>query len=68
MPAFPHVLFQKKPGFHRNNELFAGGFDVRDMTFRHGPTRGIERWAIPGRLKQQNQVGEFNEKLGLTLW
>ena len=22
--------------FARNNELFAGGFDVRDMTFRHG--------------------------------
>ncbi|CAE7021528.1 unnamed protein product, partial [Symbiodinium sp. CCMP2456] len=23
-------------GDPRNNELFDGGFDVRDMTFRHG--------------------------------
>jgi hypothetical protein len=67
LPALPQDLFPQHL-VNRNNELFAGGFDVRDMTFRHGPNRGIERWAIPGRLKQQNQVGEFNEKLGLTLW
>ena len=31
--------------WRRNNELFAGGFDVRDMTFRHG---GLDRAANHG--------------------
>ena len=50
-------------GDPRNNELFASGFDVRDMTYRHGgdflgvclgplgdrkmPVETVEQWTTP---------------------